>query len=119
MSDDLEIAVERIDHMIEATTKVAAYVSRGRAMYDTDSVLRDAILYQIVVLGEAAKAVARRAPQLAAEVPGVEWSAIAKMRDRITHQYWALDDDIVWNTAVEDVPLIQQRLSDARRRLGT
>lgn len=42
--------------MVESADVVAEYVGRGRAAYDSDPAVRDAILYRIVVLGEAAKA---------------------------------------------------------------
>ncbi len=75
--------------------------------------VRDAILYHIIVLGEAAKAVVTVDPTLASELPGVEWSLLAKMRDRLTHQYWETDSDVVWSTATRDVPQLREILSAA------
>ena len=40
------------------------------------------------------------------------------MRDRITHQYWAIDAQIVWATAVEDIPEVRALLAEALRRLA-
>ena len=82
-------------------------------MFDSDPALRDAIVYQIVILGEAAKAVVAADPSITADLPGVEWSPLARMRDRVTHQYWALDHEIVWTTAVKDVPAIKAILLEA------
>ena len=42
--------------MAEAAEAIAGYVARGRSSFDGDPAIRDAILYQIIVLGEAAKA---------------------------------------------------------------
>jgi uncharacterized protein with HEPN domain len=69
----------------------------------------EAMVYQIVVIGEAAKAVIAADPSLATE-PDVEWSLLARMRDKVTHQYWAVDREIVWSTAVRDVPAIRRAL---------
>jgi uncharacterized protein with HEPN domain len=80
--------------------------------------VRDAILFRIVVIGEAAKAVVQRDPTLATDLSEVEWSALARMRDRITHQYWAIDAQIVWDTAVEDIPEVRALLVGALRRLA-
>ena len=77
-----------------------------------------AILFRIVVIGEAAKAVVLRDPTLAAELSAVEWSAFARMRDRITHQYWAIDEQIVWDTAAEDIPEIRSLLTEALGRIA-
>lgn len=118
MSEDRAIALERLEHMVEAADAIAAYVARGRAVYDDDAAVRDAILFRIIIIGEAAKAVVQRDPALATELSDVEWSALARMRDRVTHQYWAVDDQIVWDTAVEDIPEVRAILADALRRLS-
>ena len=36
MSDERAIAVERIEHMVEAADAIAEYVARGRAVFDAD-----------------------------------------------------------------------------------
>lgn len=117
MSDARAIALERMQHMIEAADAIAEYVARGRRAYDADAAVRDAILFRIVVIGEAAKAVVHRDPALAADLSEVEWSALARMRDRITHQYWAVDAQIVWDTAIEEIPEVRTILATALDRL--
>ena len=94
--------------MVEAADAIAEYVARGRRAYDADSAVRDAILFRIVVIGEAAKTVVQRDPALAADLSEVEWSALARMRDRSTHQYWAVDAQIVWDTAIEEIPEVRE-----------
>ena len=94
-----------------------SYTSRGRSAFDEDSTVRDAILYQIVVIGEAAKAVVAADETIVAEIPGVEWSLWAKMRDRITHQYPATDHEIVWLTATRDVAGLRAELIKVLVRL--
>lgn len=118
MSDERPVAVERMRHMVEAADAVAEYVARGRAVFDADQAVRDAILFRIVVIGEAAKAVVQRDPDLAADLSQIEWSALARMRDRITHQYWAVDSSIVWDTAADDIPEVRDVLAGALQRLG-
>lgn len=106
-------------HMVEAANAIIDYAVRGRDAFDADSAVREAILYQIVVMGEAAKAVVRADQLLADELSEVEWSALARMRDRLTHQYWALDRQIVWLTATQDIPEIRRVLTAAIARLAT
>jgi uncharacterized protein with HEPN domain len=103
--------------MLEAATAIASYAQRGRDAFDADAALRDAILYQMVVLGEAAKAVVNADSALAGELSEVEWSPLARMRDRLTHRYWATDREIVWLTAIQDIPVLREVLSKAIARL--
>ena len=41
--------------MVEAADAIIGYTGRGRDAFDGDAAVQDAILYQIMVLGEAAK----------------------------------------------------------------
>jgi uncharacterized protein with HEPN domain len=88
--------------MAEAADAIAGYVARGRAAFDDDAAIRDAILYQIIVLGEAAKAA----------LP------VARMRDRVAHHYWATDREIVWATARDAVPALRRAVGDALAALS-
>jgi uncharacterized protein with HEPN domain len=103
--------------MLTASETIAQYVGRGRDAFDRDPAIRDAIVFQIVILGEAAKAVIAADPTIGSEVPGVEWSLLARMRDRVTHQYFGVDHQIVWSTAERDVPQIRILLASALERL--
>lgn len=99
--------------MIASADAIAGYVARGRPAFDADSAVREAIVYQIVVIGEAAKAVLAADSSIVSDVPGVEWSLLARMRDKITHQYWAVDREMVWSTADRDIPAIRRTLASA------
>ncbi len=99
--------------MIAAADAVAGYVARGRDVCDADSAVREAIIYQIVVIGEAAKAVTAADATVVSDVPNVEWSLLARMRNKVTHQYWAVDREVVWSTAVRDVPQVRKAISKA------
>jgi uncharacterized protein with HEPN domain len=61
-------------HITVAADAIAVYTAHGRQAFDKDSTIRDAILYQIVVIGEAAKAVIAADPVIASETPTIEWS---------------------------------------------
>lgn len=41
------------------------------------------------------------------------------MRNRLIHGYFAIDLDIVWRTAVEEIPVLLPLLENAVRRLGS
>jgi uncharacterized protein with HEPN domain len=44
------------------------------------------------------------------------------MRNRIAHNYWTIDDDVVWTVVNEHAPMLRQVLAQevkaARRTLG-
>jgi len=104
--------------MAEAAEAIAGYVTRGRSSFDSDPAIRDAILYQIIVLGEAAKAALAADPSLERSYPAIDWSPVARMRDRVAHHYWATDREIVWATASDAVPALRRAVGEALAALG-
>jgi uncharacterized protein with HEPN domain len=104
--------------MAEAADAIAGYVARGREAFDADPAVRDAILYQIIVLGEAAKAALAADPGLEAAHPGVDWSPVARMRDRVAHHYWTTDREVVWATARDAVPALRRAVAAALAAQG-
>jgi len=55
--------------MREAADAIIEYTRRGREAFDGDAALRDAILYQIIVIGEAAKAAVNADPSIESTLP--------------------------------------------------
>jgi uncharacterized protein with HEPN domain len=65
---------------------------------------QSAILHQLLVVGEAVK---RLSEDFRSQHPQIPWIRIAGMRDKLIHQYDAVDLDEVWKTTAKDIaPLI-------------
>ena len=62
---------------------------------------RSAVLYQLLVIGEAVKRLSR---EFRSQHPDIPWALIAGMRDHIIHGYDVVDWNEVWKTVKEDVP---------------
>ena len=76
-----------------------------REQFLEDVKTQSAVLYQLLVIGEAVK---RLSPEFRAEHPDIPWRLIAGMRDYLIHTYGIVDWDEVWKTAKEDVPQLLQ-----------
>ena len=107
-----------LDDLIEAATKVDGFVGkRNFADFCRDEGIFDAVLMNLVIIGEAAK---RLPPEAIAAMPGVDWSAAAGLRDIIAHRYFAIDPELVWDIARNHVPAASTaaRILRARIELG-
>ena len=67
--------------------------------------------------GASAKAVVDADPTLQTDLTDIEWTLIARMRDRLTHHYWTTDREVVWSTATLAVPELRTALISALLRL--
>jgi uncharacterized protein with HEPN domain len=47
---------------------------------------------------------------LRASHPQVEWSAMAKTRDRLIHGYFQTDYEVVWDVVRNDIPAVKRQM---------
>jgi len=73
-----------------------------------DETLQRAFVRSLEVIGEAAKKVPA---SFKAEHPAIEWRAMAGMRDRLIHDYFGVDYEIVWDVVQNHMPELQRRLA--------
>lgn len=69
-----------------------------------DDKTSSAVVQKLGIIGEATKNIPKHIKALYKEVP---WSDMAKMRDKISHFYFGIDYDIVWNVIKERLPEIK------------
>jgi uncharacterized protein with HEPN domain len=93
-----------VGHMLDKAQEALSLVhGRNRQDYDRDTVLRLALTHLIQVIGEAAR---RVSPAFRERHPQIPWDAIAGMRNKIVHDYMDVDEDIVWDSVVHELPLL-------------
>lgn len=77
---------------------------------ETDSLRRAALLWHFTVLGEAASQVPAQTKEL---YPDIAWRAATRLRNRIVHGYWDIDIEVLFATAIEDLPSMIDQLDRA------
>ncbi len=69
---------------------------------------QSAILYQVIVIGEATKRLSRDFRHSNSDIP---WKAIAGMRDILAHQYDKVDINTLWDVIHHDIPELKKLIS--------
>lgn len=98
MSRDDEYA---LDVLIAARTALSFVGTMTADAFLQDVEKQSAVLFQITILGEAARRVSEA---YRAEHPLVQWAQMAAMRNRIVHEYDEIDLDIVWEVVSRELP---------------
>ena len=93
----------RLLHIRDAIARIRSFVST-REQFTAQRVIQDAVIRNLEVIGEAAKAISDETRTKRSEVP---WTDIAAMRDRLIHGYFSVDLDLVWDViATRLTPLL-------------
>lgn len=96
--------------IIEAASAIVDAV--GTMTYDDfvrDRVVRSSVMFEFIVLGEAA---GKLSEELLARHADVPWSDIIGFRHVIVHGYYRVQWSRAWQTAVADVPILLTRARD-------
>jgi uncharacterized protein with HEPN domain len=94
----------RLRHMLDAAREALGFV-RGRVRTDlnNDRMLVLSLVKEIEIIGEAAYQMSQGARY---ELQDVPWDDIIRMRHRLVHAYFDINLDILWSTAVYDLPAL-------------
>jgi len=64
----------------------------------------NAVVRSLEIIGEASKKVPVAVQK---KYPDVPWKKMAGMRDKLIHEYFGIDEEIVWKVASEEIPAVK------------
>ncbi|AGA25216.1 HepT-like ribonuclease domain-containing protein [Singulisphaera acidiphila] len=99
---------QRIADIIIGCEKILRFTSgMNKEQLAEQDLVMDAVLRNIEIIGEATK---NLPDDVRAQMPGIEWKKIAGMRDWLSHVYYRVDPDIVWDAVETKVPELLRTL---------
>ena len=97
-----------LGHMLEIAKKASEHVKgKQRSDYDNNETLQFALAHMVQIIGEAARCVSQKFQSSHSEIP---WRAIVGMRHKVVHDYMNVDEDTVWGTVIQDLPVLIREL---------
>jgi uncharacterized protein with HEPN domain len=113
---DLKLIAEILSQIEQASQRVArrfGKVESVDAFLDSEEGLEklDAICMQLIAIGESLKnldKVTNR--ELLPRYPQVEWKGAMGIRDIITHHYFDLDAEAVFDACEKDIPVLAETI---------
>ena len=99
-----------VTHILDAIGKIEEYI--GDVGYDAfveNSMMCDAVVRELEIIGEATKSLSDEVKEAHGNIP---WKSISGMRDKLIHQYFGVDLEIVWKTCKEDLVGIKDKLNE-------
>ena len=102
-------------HIRDAIDRVLEYTSEGEKSFYADPKTQDAAVRNLEVIGEGVKNLSE---EVKAEHTDVPWRRIAGMRDKMIHQYFGLNLQLVWETIRKGLPTLRQKIDAILELLG-
>lgn len=102
-----------LDDILSATQSAREFVaglSREEFLADRKTIF--AVTRALEIIGEATK---RISEDFKVRNPSLPWKVMAGMRDKLAHDYFGVNLDIVWSTVIEKLPEVE---SEVRRLLS-
>ena len=85
------------------------------AAYEGNRLVRTSVEREFIIIGEAAGALARIAPEIFDAITRAR--RIVDFRNQLTHEYPAVDDALVWAIAERDVPVLRRECATLIQRV--
>lgn len=101
--------------ILDSINKIEKYTNNldFEAFINNEMVL-DAVVRNFEIMGEATKYLPVEIREKFQEIP---FKFIAGMRDKIIHDYFGLNYELIWTTIKEDLPVLQPQIEAALKEL--
>jgi len=100
----------RLQHVLEAISKIKEYIEGETAdSFSENSMVLDACLRQLQIIGEACNRVSKELQEENEEIP---WSQIIGLRIVVVHQYFGVDEKVIWNIIQNDLSPLNDQVEE-------
>lgn len=90
-------------HKIETYTRGSSFEKFSR-----DEQMIDAVVRNLSIIGEAVRNIPK---DIKAKNPEVAWNEIKGMRNKVVHEYFGIDEEILWKTIQDDLPIFKKQVA--------
>ena len=105
-----------IQDVFDAIDKIDGYVSGINTAEELkkSGPVYDAVMMNFIVIGEAVKNIYE---EVRKNYPNVEWRDIMAMRNLMVHEYWGIDEEVVWDAVRKNLPELKVIITEIKSDL--
>jgi len=105
-----------LTHILTAMQRVSEYAAAGKEAFFATPMIQDAVIRNLEIVGEAVKHLSE---PFKGRHPSITWRRVAGMRDKMIHEYFGVNLQLVWEVVDRDLPALRASLESIMRGLDT
>jgi uncharacterized protein with HEPN domain len=94
-------------HIQDAIEQISRYTVDGKDEFLGDRKTQDAVVRNLEIIGEAVK---QLSPALRSKHADVPWKRVVGMRDKMIHDYFGVDWQLVWEVVEKDLHALAEKV---------
>lgn len=97
-----------LEHILESIKNIESYtqnINRQDFINKENKMMKAAVIREFEIIGEA---VGRLSENIKRENPELPWRDISDMRNKLIHEYFAVNLAVVWGTIQDDLPILKK-----------
>ena len=108
MKEKDRIIIDYLDDILESIINIKSFISdMDYSIFQEDTKTQYAVIRALEIIGEASKKIPNKVKENYSLIP---WRFMAGMRDKLIHDYFGVDTQVVWNTATEDILILEEEV---------
>lgn len=97
-----------VSHILIAIADIKEFTKGlNKKDFSKNKMAEHAVVRNIEVIGEAGKHLSATFKEKHKDIP---WKDIIKMRNKVTHFYFGINYDIVWEVVRRDIPVLEEKM---------
>ncbi len=110
MREKDKIIIDYLNGILEAIVNIKRFLTNvDYPTFKEDIKTQYAVIRALEIIGEASKKIPTEIKENYSWIP---WRFMAGMRDKLIHDYFGVDTQVVWNTATEDILALEEEIKN-------
>ena len=110
MKENDRIFIDYLNDILDSIINIRTFLEdMDFPAFEADLKTQYAVIRALEIIGEVAKKIPK---EIKENYPYIPWRFMSGMRDKLIHDYFGVDTQVVWNTATEDILILEKEIKN-------